>query len=132
MSEVQHAPGYPGLGPRFGWILGVWYLQEGEERVAIVEEEGDHGRWWLLYHWVGNVWVNMGEFVSAVCMAVWTAPLFAEVVDVAIPVDPLQTVQLVVEEGYGFLWWVVYGTSWVLLGPILAFAAPRWAFVVPI
>jgi hypothetical protein len=50
MSDIDFAPGYPGLGPRFGRIRGVWYVQENEERVAIVEEGGSRGHWWILYH----------------------------------------------------------------------------------
>ncbi len=132
MNQDEYTPGYPGLGPRFGAIHGVWYIREGEELVAIVEEGSLHGHRWMLYHWVGGEWVNMGAFASAGRLIAHAAPLFAEVLDVAIPVDPVQAVQLVVEEGPDFRWWVVHGTALGWRRPIVAFAAPKLAFVVPI
>ena len=126
------APSYLGLGPRFGIVWGVWYLHEAGEFVAIVEEEAALGHWWILYHRVRNEWVEMGAFVSARHLMNQTFPLFAEVVDVAIPVNPSHTMKLVVEDGPYFRWWVVHNTSDAWRGPLVGFVAPKRAFVVPI
>ncbi len=42
--------------------------------------------------------MNMGKFFSVGLVNPGTIPLFAEVVDVALPVDPLQTLKLIVED----------------------------------
>jgi hypothetical protein len=63
----------------------------GEQEASVQDEEA-HGHWWLLYQLLRDEWVNVGEFVSAGHLILWTAPLFTEVIDVAIPVDPLQGV----------------------------------------
>lgn len=47
MSE--YAPGYSRLGSKYGWIRGVWYLKENEERVTTVLEKVAYGHWWLIY-----------------------------------------------------------------------------------
>ena len=132
MEQVYAAPGYPGLGPRFGVICGVWYLREGEELVTIVEEEADHGHWWILYRRMRDEWVEMEAFASVGSLHALPQPLVAVVVDVAIPVDPSHTIFLVVEDGVYFRWWVVHSTSGVLRGPLIMFVAPKRAFVVPI
>jgi hypothetical protein len=132
MEQEYAAPGYPGLGPRFGMIRGVWYLQEGEELVTIVEEEAAHGHWWILYRRMNDEWVEMEAFASDGSLSVQPHPLFAVVVDVATPVDLSHTVFLVVEDGVYYRWWVVHSTAGVLRGPLVMFAAPKQAFVVPI
>jgi hypothetical protein len=132
MSDIDFAPGYPGLGPRFGRIRGVWYIQENEERVAIVEEGGSRGHWWILYHQVRGDWVELGTFLSVGNLVAHAPSLFAEVRDVAIPVDPLYSMLLVVEDSSDVRWWVVHGTFAGWRGPLVVFAAPRQAFVVPI
>ena len=129
MSEG--APGYPGLGPIFGWIGGVWYLQENEERVTIVLERVAYGHWWLIYRLVENDWVTLGRFFSNGRLTPGSISLFAEIVDVAHPVDPRHRMKLVVEDGPLTRWWVIHGTAGYV-GPLVAFSAPKRAFVVPI
>ncbi len=132
MDREWHAPGYPGLGPRFGVIRGVWYLQGGDEVVAIVEEGLDHGHWWMMYHWVGDGWINFGAFVSVGHLIAQTPPLFAVVIDVADPVDPMLALELVVEDSPEVRCWIIYWVSDLGRVPFVMFSAPRCAFVVPI
>jgi hypothetical protein len=128
MMSGYVAPSYLGLGPRFGIVWGVWYLHEAGEFVAIVEEEAALGHWWILYHHVLNEWVEMGAFISAHHLIPQTFPLFAEMRDMAISVNPLHTMKLVVENGPYFRWWVVHGTSVLLRGPLVGFVAPQASF----
>ncbi len=97
-----------------------------------MEEEAGQCYWWILYHWLEDGWLDMGAFVSACNLMVQTAPLFAEVSNVAITVDPHHAVLLVVEDGPYYRWWVVHWTSAVSGSPIVSFVAPKRAFVVPI
>ncbi len=75
--------------------------------------EAAHGHWWMLHRWVMEEWVNMGAFVSASNMFAQTAPLFADVKDVAIPIDPVHDMFLVVEDGLSFDSESCMGQTWV-------------------
>jgi hypothetical protein len=57
---------------------------------------------------------------------------YAEVVEVALPVDPQQTVRLVVEEDDRYLYWVVYGSLGYWTGILVVYSTYKEAYVVPI
>jgi hypothetical protein len=126
------APYFPVLGQRFGRIQSVWNIHGHVEQVAIVEEVSDLHKWWLLYRWVNPGWEMMGAYISDWASESQPSGLFAEVIDVATAVYPQQIGLLVVKEGDRVRWWVAYGTSATLTGPIVAFSSPVDAFVVPI
>lgn len=75
--------------------------------------------------------MNMGKFFSVGLVNPGTIPLFAEVVDFALPVDPLQTLKLIVEDDPETQWWMIHCTAGYM-GPLVAFSAHKQAFVVPI
>jgi hypothetical protein len=133
MSDLSaRLPEYPGLGPLFGAIVGIWYVQNPLEQVALVEEELIAGRWWVLYLLRDFGWVVMGTFVVDDELVLRTVPLFAEVVDVAVPVDPRQPFYLVVEEDENYMWWVVYWTQGFSVEVLVLFVSQREEFVVPL
>jgi hypothetical protein len=125
-------PGYPGLRPLFGSIVGIWYVQNPLEQVALVEEESIAGRWWVLYLLRDTGWVVMGTFVVDDERVLRTVPLFTEVVDVAVPVDPRQPFYFVVEENEEYMWWVVYWTQGFSVEVLVLFVSRREEFVVPL
>ena len=131
-GQGDRLPGYYGLRPLFGSIVGIWYVHSLLERVAIVEEASSVGRWWILYLLVGHEWVLMGTFVVDDERVLTTLPRFAEVVDVAVPVDPLQPFYVVVEEDSEYRWWVVYWTQAFSVEILVVFVVRMEEFVVPI
>ena len=74
----------------------------------------------------------MGMFVVDDELVLRTVPLFAEVTDVAVPVDPRQPFYLVVEEDENYLWWVVYWTQGFSVEVLVLFVSQREEFVVPL
>jgi len=131
-DQSARLPEYPGLSPLFGAIVGIWYVQNSLEQVALVEEESVAGRWWVMYLLRDFGWVVMGTFVVDDELVLWTVPLFADVTDVAVPVDPQQPFYLVVEEDENYLWWVVYWTQGFSVEVLVLFVSQREEFVVPL
>ena len=74
----------------------------------------------------------MGVFRSDWELVLQTVPRYAEVVDVAVPVNPRGRTRLVVGEDDQFLYWVVYGSVGNWTGILMTYSAYKAAFVVPI
>jgi hypothetical protein len=122
--------GFPGLQPMFGAIGRVWHVRNAVERVAIVEEVSAEGRWWVLYLMEDAGWLVMGTFVVDDERVLSTVPRFAEVVDVAVPVDGRHPFYLVVEEDEEYMWWVVYWTRSLSVGIHVVFVVRKEEYVV--
>jgi hypothetical protein len=118
--------------PRFGEIVAAWHIQGLGERVAVIEERARMDHWWVVYRRVQDRWVQMGAFHSVESLVLHTAPRYAEVVDVALPVNPRQANWLVVEEDERFLYWVVHGSIGNWTGILVTYSAYKNSFVVPI
>ena len=118
--------------PRFGEIRAAWHIQGLWEQVAVVEERTRVNHWWLVYRWMQDEWVLMGAFRSEGDLVPQTAARYAEVIDVALPVNPRQTTWLVVEEDERYLYWVVYGSVGNWSGILLTYSTYKEAYVVPI
>ena len=118
--------------PRFGEILAAWHIRGSGERVAIVEERARMEHWWVVYRWYRGRWVLMGSFQSAGQLVPQTVGLYAEVVDVAVPVDAQQATRLVVEEDDRYLYWVVYGSVGYWTGILVVYSTYKEAYVIPI
>jgi hypothetical protein len=118
--------------PRVGEIVVAWHIRGSWELVAIVEERARMEHWWLVYRWYRGRWVLMGAFLSAGQLVLQAVGRYAEVVEVALPVDPQQTVRLVVEEDDRYLYWVVYGSLGYWTGILVVYSTYKEAYVVPI
>lgn len=118
--------------PCFGEIVAAWHIQGLGERVAVIEERSRTDHWWLVYRRVENRWVQMGAFFSVGSLVLQTAPRYAEVVDVALSVNPRQANWLVVEEDERFLYWVVHGSVGNWTGILVTYSAYKDSYVVPI
>jgi hypothetical protein len=116
----------------FGEIVAIWYIQGLGERVAVVEERARMNHWWIVHRFVQEGWIVMGAFHSDWELVLQTVPRYAEVVDVAVPVNPRQRTRLVVEEDERFLYWVVYGSVGNWTGILMTYSAHKATFVVPI
>ena len=118
--------------PRFGEIRAAWLIQGLGEQVAVVEERTRVNHWWLVYRWMQDEWVLMGAFRSEGDLVPQTAARYAEVIDVALPVNPRQTTWLAVEEDERYLYWVVHGSIGNWSGILLTYSTYKEAYVVPI
>ncbi len=74
----------------------------------------------------------MGAFQSDWSLVLQTVPRYAEVVDVALSVNPRQPTWLVVEEDERFLYWVVHGTVGNWSGILIMYSTHKENFVVPV
>ena len=110
----------------------MWQIQGLGEQVSVVDERARMNHWWLIYWLVHERWVLMGAFQSLGQLVLQTVPCYAEVVDVALPVNPRQTTRLVVEEDERFLYWVVHGLVGNWAGVLITYSAYKESFVVPI
>jgi hypothetical protein len=118
--------------PRFGEIVAAWQILGLGEQVAVVEERTRVDHWWLVYRWMQVGWVLMGAFRSEGDLVLRTVARYAEVVDVALPVDPRQASWLVVEEDERYLYWVVHGIVGNWSGILVTYLTYKEAYVVPI
>jgi hypothetical protein len=118
--------------PQFGEIVAAWHIQGLGKQVAVIEERARMNHWRLVYRRVQDRWVQMEAFYSVGSLVLQTAPRYAEVVDVALPVNPRQANWLVVEEDDRFLYWVVHGSVGNWTGILVTYSAYKDSFVVPI
>jgi hypothetical protein len=129
-GQGSRLSGFPGLQPVFGAIGRVWYVRDAVDQVVIAEEVSGEGRWWVLYLMGDSDWLVMGTFVVDDERVLSTVPRFAEVVDVAVPVDGRHPFYLVVEEDDEYKWRVVYWTRGFSVGIQVVFVVWREEYVV--
>ena len=88
--------------------------------------------WWIVHRFVQESWIVLGAFHSDWELVLQTVPRYAEVVDVAVTVNPRQRTRLVVEEDGQFIYWVVHGTVGNWSGILMTYSTYKESFVVPI